>query len=241
MALVKPYRKVFRENLMFSDEYIFDSLNCDSLSSYSHAFHLIDNDLKLIFDFISPNNNSFSVYSHRIYELFLRTCIEVENNFVSFLKAHNYTRAGNWNISSDYFKTNSYLKLNEYEIKLNIWENSPLIIKPFQEWSSTTFSAIPWYQDYNKVKHDRSLEFSKSNFRNLIYSVSGLTALLFAQFERDAFSLYESFGTSPRDGFYSCSGCMFEIKPPVWQPSEKYNFEWKSLKSDPNRFESLSF
>lgn len=125
MALNKPYRRVFREgpNVFSTNDYILDSLNCDSMSSYSHAYHLIDKDLKLIFDFISPNNNSFSVYSHRIYELFLRTCTEVENNFVGFLKAHNYSRSGNWNISSDYFKTNRYLKLDQYEIIL-----SPLYI-----------------------------------------------------------------------------------------------------------------
>ena len=39
-----------------------------------------------------------------------------------------------------------------------------------------------WYQAYNFVKHDRQYWFKLANFKNVLYSVSGVFVILFAQF-----------------------------------------------------------
>lgn len=156
MSINKPYKRIYRETISNKNDFITDPLYSTDRLSFIHSYHLIEKDLKLLFDYISPNDSNRLTFSHRIYELFFRCCTEFENNARAILIDNGYTTSShNMNISNDYFKINRVLKLDEYEVRLNIWENGPLILKPFQAWSSPTFSPLTWYQDYDGVKHNR--------------------------------------------------------------------------------------
>jgi len=71
-----------------------------------------------------------NVYSHRLYEMLLRTCTEFENNCKGILKDNGYV-SQNLNIK-DYYKINAASKLNEYEIKLNVWSPCPKYLNLLQ-------------------------------------------------------------------------------------------------------------
>ena len=50
------------------------------LESLITTAHLIVCDLYEVFDYVEPHDDNMDIYSHRIYELFLRTATEFESN-----------------------------------------------------------------------------------------------------------------------------------------------------------------
>ena len=124
-----------------------------------------------------------------------------------------------------------------------LWHGTKSIRKPFEAWT-TQGTLLPWYQAYNEAKHDRHNNFPKSNFEALIGAVSGLIAILSAQFIRFDFEP-AVFGTgygAPDEGFETAIGNYFHVKfPDNWPPSERYSFDWETLRTDPSPFQALSF
>lgn len=174
---------------------------------------------------------------------FFRCCTEFENNATAILRDNNYSRSGGiMNVANDYYRINQALKLDKYEIRLNIWENGPLTLIPFQQWGGTVYEPLPWYQNYNKVKHNRTLNFHLANFENLLLAAAGLFVTLYAQYAYLAFSPYQSIGmTGVEDGFVSGNDCLFEVKPFNWSAEEMYQFDWNTLKITSNPFDNFSF
>lgn len=245
MPITKPYFRIYRNfsnnNTFDSHEYITDGRNLQDIQSIAHAYYLLEMDLKTIFDYITPSQSNKLTYSHRIYELFLRACTEFENNASALLKANNYSFSANPNIKNDYFKINKALKLNNYEVKLNIWEHSSLVLQPFSEWSGTNYQPLKWYKDYNSVKHDRTANFNLANLENLLNAVAGVAVILFAQFKVEAFSPFTYYTTSPVNGYYSVGGSIFDIKPHIWDNTNSYDFDWNNLKNQQMPFEFYPF
>lgn len=242
MAVIKPYKRIFRSMVHGNDNYVLDPLYSPDRISYIHSYSLIEKDLKILFDFISPNSLNDNTFSHRIYELFFRCCTEFENNAKAILISNGYTRTGNFNIADDYFKINKALKLNEYIIRLNVWENNPLMITPYVDWSNETYNPLSWYQDYNKVKHNRSENFNLANFKNLITAAAGLIALLYAQYGRHSFSPYQSISMyDDQDGFESANDSLFEVYPYQSIDDEKYDFDWTILKDLDHPVQNFNF
>lgn len=243
MALTKPYKRIYREHLRGSCEhdYFRDPLYAADRLSCIHSYHLLEKDLKILFDYISPNSSNGETFSLRIYELFFRACTEFENNATAILKANNYTRSGNWNCT-DYFKINQALFLSNFEVQVNVWEDGPLILKPFQHWASGTYASLPWYQDYNLVKHERATNFSRANLKNLMESMAGVLSILYAQFAHDSFSPYQPISmTDVCDGFETANDSLFQVKPHQFVDAEKYDFNWSTLKSSPDPFTNFPF
>ncbi len=241
MALCKPYKRIYRQSISSKDDYLTDFSYAYDRLSYIHSYYLIEKDIKVLFDFISPNEKNEATFSHRIYELFFRCCTEFENNAIAILKSNGYSSASNMNIH-DYFKINTALGLNHYEVRLNVWENGRLILKPFEEWDSSTFIPLSWYRDYNKVKHNRSQDFPLANFKNLLASAAGLLIILYAQYAYHSFSPYNVIDmVNDNDHFVSANDSLFEIKPFEWPDAEKYDFDWSVLKHDPYAFETFNF
>lgn len=241
MAIGKPYFRIYRpiKNSNHPD-YLEDFRFSSDRFNYIHAYGIIQSDLKNIFDFIAPHDDSLSIYSYRIYELLLRASTEFETNCKAILYANGYSN-GILNIK-DYFKINKATKLNEYQVFINIWLPKPLTVSPFESWDSESFKPLPWYQEYNKVKHDRGNDFKYANLKNLILSVSGLLVILYSQYSFLSFDPFQPQSlTDTITGNESTMGSLFSIKSPVWTDDEKYMFSWNDLKQEPMPFEKYSF
>ena len=87
MAINKPYYRIYRPDL-HSDEYTSPSegYERDNLflpeaerKSMIMSARLIIDDFEHLFEYIEPHSSNLNVFSHRIYELLLRTCTEVES------------------------------------------------------------------------------------------------------------------------------------------------------------------
>ena len=51
---------------------------------------------------------------------------------------------------------------------------NPAVIEPFSDWNGTSFKSPPWWQAYNKLKHDRFSNQSKATMSHAMHSVAGL-------------------------------------------------------------------
>lgn len=238
MSISKPYKRTIRQ---FTDEaikqgglwrYIQHPDFAESPEHYVRAFSIILKDFKNLLDYIEPADINLSTYSFRIHELILRVCIEIEANFVAILKENGYNKAGDWNMC-DYIKVNDTHRLSAYEVKLPVWNGNENIRKPFEAWN--TDSRLPWWNAYNKAKHNRHTEFEKATFGNLTNGICALIALLSAQFEDNDFAptdMGRSIGGGPQDGMKSTIGSYFRVKyPENWSEEEKYGFLWSDIEN----------
>mgnify|MGYP003394033597 CR=1 FL=1 len=136
MTIIEPYKRIIRPffgkssfeysngvNSSLGDSHILDSRYASDRISLIRAYHILEKDLVSLFDFIEPSDGNSKVFSHRIYELFLRASTEFEANCKGILNSNNYQSKNDFNIC-DYYKLNSWCKLSEYEIKLSIWQGN---------------------------------------------------------------------------------------------------------------------
>jgi hypothetical protein len=143
---------------------------------YLPVFKLLISDFQRICQFIEPTDDNLKTYSHRIYELFLRSCTEFESIAKDSLASVSYSKTKNLNIN-DYVHLESYLGLERFEVGMLLWRPNRRFTKPFDKWTTNSPKLI-WYQNYNQVKHNRNNDFQKSNLENLVLAISGLFVLM---------------------------------------------------------------
>jgi hypothetical protein len=257
MGIAKPYHRNYRgfssrPNAGYSQwAYVVDRDYANSPEHYVRAFLLIQSDLQTLFEFIEPADANLGTFSYRIHELLMRACIEVEANFKAILKENIFNpkdKAGktrpekDWNIH-DYRRVNSTHHLSSYKAHIPIWDGTKSVFEPFKEWAVAP--SLPWYQAYNKSKHDRRNEFNEANLGNLLNSVTGLLILLSSQFGNEDFAPGDRSLGINTDSYYSTTpalGNFFHIEFPCdWTDAEKYDFDWSELKKLPARFQQLDY
>jgi hypothetical protein len=257
MPISKPYHRNYRNLIVGPNAgysgwaYIVDRDYASAPEHYVRAFLLIQSDLQRLFEFIEPADLNLDAFSFRIHELFMRSCIEVEANFKAILKENIFNPIGrsgsprlekNWNIH-DYKKVNVTHHLATYKAHIPIWDGSASIFEPFKEWAAG--QGLSWYQAYNNSKHDRRNKFKEANLRNLLNVVTGLLILLSSQFGVEDFSPGSRSLAVNTDSYYSTTPAMggfFHIEfPNDWTDAEKYDFDWSSLKRQPDRFQKIDY
>ena len=185
-----------------------------------------------LFSFIEPADANLSTYSHRLYELLLRASTEFEANARAVLTANGYLKKGRWNIF-DYAKLEPACRLSAFATALPVWRGSASVRRPFSVWAKNLSVSLPWYTDYNSVKHDRPMEFEKATLGNVIDAVSGVFIILFAQFHTVVCNPYGNlifYSTTPSGGL-THPNSFFQINLPSWEPDNSYDFEWKKLRA----------
>ena len=220
-------------------------------SNYVRAFLLLQKDLVDLFNYIEPSDTALKVYSFRIQELLIRTCVEVEANFKAIFAMNKYSKnARDLNIT-DYFLINKSHFLSDYSVKLPYWSENLMTADrtPFKAWGSPEDSKNPWklkwFQDYNATKHDRSNALARASFENLIDAFAALVVLISAQYMAEDFSpapgaLLVDSGWN--DGYDSAIGDYFRIAYPRNIPEDmRYDFNWQEISNDLNVFQKFDY
>lgn len=163
----ETYRGAWRPGIYFHND-VLSGLNVSDVEirTYGQALRLLIEKLDQIFIFIEPNSNSLEVYSHKIRELLILACTEVENYFASYFenKEKRYT-------TNDYIKLLASLHLKEYQVTLKNYFDMPPI-NPFSNWSNKQpTKSLGWYDAYNKVKHNLNDNFKYATLLNCINAV----------------------------------------------------------------------
>lgn len=252
MSITRPYYRIWRPLLgyeLFSlndkeDKITLDYLSDDKFANQAEIkdlltyTNLLIRDLYEIFNYIDPDDRNLNVFSHRLYEIFVRACTEIESSFKGIFSSNGYTPS-RYNME-EYFKIGKLTKLNEYTIKFSKW-NSNHIFQPFKEWSSTSYQPISWYQAYNQVKHNRHRHIELANLENVMNAVSGLLCLLHSQIGGNVLEVcFEGLypAQTKEEKAYNST---FTLIPPMFPNEEKYEFSWNKIKDDPEAIQAYPF
>lgn len=237
----KPFKRTFRpNNHLTGTSYIHDVSYAKDKHHYIRSFLIIQEDLKKILEFIEPCEQNLNSYSLRIQELYLRTCVEIEANFNAILSENGYSNSGKNLDIRDYHRTNKTHYLSEYTVYFPFWNHGENVFNPFKEFEDG--HTISWYQDHQKIKHEKYENFHKANLGNLINSICGLLVLLSSQFyifefmTRSFMYMHSDF-QRPVDAL----GGFFSIQFPQWPEESLYDFNWEELKNTTDKFSSLTF
>ena len=243
MSISQPYRRTCRQ---FADGqyseggrwmYILHKKYATDPRHYVRAFLLLQQDVLDLFSYVEPSDANLQTYSHRIQQLLMRSCVEIEANFTAIFLDNAYPRATeNLNIG-DYKLIDKSHRLSSFEIRVPGWKGSLGVRKPFANWA--TNEPLHWYRAYNKSKHNRHENFHLATFDALIDAFCGLNILLSAQFmdeeygpESKSLSLSGACYTyEGDDGMDPSIGDMLRIKFPIdWPADERYEFNWQDLR-----------
>ena len=255
MGVNKPYKRLWRplkgysslSEIWTTDEptpkldYLLDErFACQAeMGSLVTTAHLIIHDLYEVFNYIEPDDMNLTTFSHRLYELYLRTATEFESNCKGILDANGYTKQGNLNIT-DYFKIAAVSRLFDYKVRFYRW-SSQRVFQPFVEWNTVNYAPLTWYQHYNEVKHNRYQNFKQANLENLMNALAGLLCILHAQCgELMQSSCFEGISMTQDDESKVVTG-TFEITTPVYPDAEQYEFIWDNIKASSDPVQNYTF
>lgn len=241
-----PYFRIcrpFADGGYFSsqDMYFADTRYAGDRVHFVRAYHLLEQQLLRIFEFVEPADGNLPTYSHETYSLLLRACTEFEANARAILVANGYQKTGNWNIE-DYYRVQGATRLADYEITIPIWSGPGGVFRPFKEWHLA--HSLTWYRDYQSVKHNRSQNFQRASLGNLIEAVSGVFCILFSQFHFLAFDPYHQpsmFSSDDSGPTFFHERSLFVVRTCAWPADERYNFNWNSLKNSAQPFKQFAF
>jgi hypothetical protein len=251
MTIKKPFHRLYRsivkgENSGYSNwAYIIDKEYAVAPEHYVRAFLLIQKDIKTLFEYIEPSDVNLKTYSYKIHSLLIRTCIELEANFKAILRENIYTKKPekDWNIC-DYVKVNGSHHLDEYKVKIPVWNGQCSEFQPFKDWK-TKDGILAWYKIYNETKHNRVSKFCEANFEQLLNTIAGLFILLSSQFCTEDFQPGSVSLSVGGYSYYSGEfgiGDFFEVQFPTnWIDDEKYEFDWSKLKEENDRFQKYNY
>ncbi|QEL56743.1 hypothetical protein [Chromobacterium paludis] len=148
--------------------------------------------LREIFKNIEPSTNNLNTYSHKIRELLILACTEIEASWKAVLIENSSKKESRYK-TNHYFKTKDLLKLDKWSVHLKDYEHLG-VLTPFKDWNETNPTrSLEWYDSYNAVKHDREGEFERANLKNLLNAMAAMHILLCAQWGPQTFHLlYEN-------------------------------------------------
>jgi len=232
--LRKPYKQIVRAGANchvykpFHDAR-WSPLGLDSLGSYE----LLKQDLRTVFAFVEPSEANLGTYSHRIFELYVRSCMEVENLCKVVFAENGVELAQNEKNIIRYSDLDGAMKLSEYCIKPVGVALDPFA--PFEAFGKPRRDdrSPEWYRDYNCVKHSRLQNFDRAKLKNVICSVGGVFVLICAQYAGGFdYEVQLDYMGQPNN-----RPDLFQVvKLPNWTDDEKYDYSPYSVLRDPEPF-----
>ena len=153
---------------------------------YHSAFRLLARDLQRVLEYVEPTDVNGPTYSHRIYELQLRVCTETESLWRDMVLASSWNKKKAAILNgSDYRRLEADWNSSRFTVSLLFWKPKPRLVVPFVAWKRKG-APLPWYRDYNTVKHNRNSEFPRANLASLTDAFAGLFLML-ARVDGDGF------------------------------------------------------
>jgi hypothetical protein len=133
--------------------------------------------------FVEPSPSTLTTHSHKARELLILACTEVETAWKAYLRIAGVTPPARGDFTTnDYVKLLEPLHLAEYQVSLPRYADVPAI-RPFHGWSAAQPTrSLPWYDAYNKTKHDRSSYFTEATLWNCLQALAANLVLFSVRF-----------------------------------------------------------
>ncbi|WP_200822334.1 hypothetical protein [Caballeronia terrestris] len=215
----------------------------ESPEHYVRAFLVLQKDLQELFDYVEPSDQNLQCHSYRIRELLMRACMEVEANCKAILTENGAVLRERSNMF-DYRMVEQSHKLSAFQVSVPTWHGAAAMRTPFVRWANPPQDQnLPWYEAYNKTKHNRATNFHQATFENMLDAVCAVVAILSAQFGDEDFSRNSNLLAleGNQDGMETAIGGYFRVKFPTWPDDERYDFDWRSLKQAVDPFVNFPY
>src|SRR5271165_7207449 len=126
-----------------------------------------------LFRYVEPAKENLSAFSHKIREVLILTCTEVESAWRSVLEANSTKKKFSYT-TKDYSSLLEPMRLKEWSVALKDYPDLGQF-SPFYSWDqSQATKSLPWYDAYNAVKHHREERFKLANLGHLIDAAESL-------------------------------------------------------------------
>ena len=137
-----------------------------------YYFLSLERDLDNTSRFVEPLGQE-NVHSFEFAKILILACTEIEVLFKYLCKTIKPSETtGNIGRYKEVILT-AYPKITCAEVNITRWGK---VISPFSGWDS---GSLKWWQEYNDVKHNRSLNFAKASYENAAFSLAALYILVF--------------------------------------------------------------
>ncbi len=174
------YKRIYRSTIYGSFARAID----EGKSSQSFvALRILLDKLAVVFQTIEPTRENQATFGHLVRELLLIACMEVEASWSAVLRENGYS--GSRFTTKDYVKLLAPMRLDGYRLSLRFHADFPEFA-PFAGWhGAAATQSLPWYDSYNKTKHDRETHLSSASLMNAIHAVGAAVVMFYAQFGYD--------------------------------------------------------
>ncbi|WP_186124676.1 hypothetical protein [Burkholderia gladioli] len=138
-----------------------------------------------VFRFIEPAPSNLIAFGHKLRELLILACTEIEACWRAVLFENGIERT--IYSTKDFIKLSEPLRLNTWSIRL---KDYPELgdRKPFESWhEKQPTKSLAWYDAYNAVKHNREKEFQRATFDNVLNAMGALHIMQAAQWGPQVF------------------------------------------------------
>ena len=185
---------VWRPGLYYDNEMLqgLAETNVD-LRLAEQALLLLIQRLDELLLYVEPTAQSLTAHSHKARELLILACTEVEAQWKHHVQRGGLTAQQYGFTTNDYVKLLTPLHLAEYEITLPRYKEIPPT-RPFLGWSTVPgpTQTLPWYDAYNKTKHDARAQFSAASVFSCIQAIAANIVMFSVRF--GPYRLYQGGG-----------------------------------------------
>ena len=147
------------------------------LTSALGSIRLIVRDFQTLLEFVHPVDANAAVYSHRTFELLLRSCTEFEALAKGGAVERNLIAPSQQPNINDLSPLYDALEIATTEVGMTMWHPETLFLRPLDGWKEQPH-GLHWYRSYNSVKHNRSGRFSEATLHNVTLSIASCFLLL---------------------------------------------------------------
>jgi hypothetical protein len=138
--------------------------------------------LEELFETIEPTTSNASTYGHRIRDVLLLACMEVESSWTAVLRDNGYTTTTGIFTTNDYVRLFEPMLLDGYELHLQSYPSYPAFT-PYANWDANyPTRSLTWYDAYNKTKHDREGNLPYATLDNAIRAAGAAVVMFYTQF-----------------------------------------------------------
>ncbi|NWD99670.1 MULTISPECIES: hypothetical protein [Pseudomonas] len=144
-----------------------------------------------VFRFVEPDQPNYGVFSHKLRELLILLCTEIEANWKPIYDLNYPSKQVTRHTTKDYFLLKAPLRLGSYKARLKDYPHCSF--SPYVSWDGTApTSSLTWYDAYNAVKHDRESNFHRSTLEHVLNACAALHILQVTQWGPSLFDVMDS-------------------------------------------------
>lgn len=145
----------------------------DFINNFWSRYMMMEREFIHLSEYVKIDERNYSTFSNEIIKQILLVNVEFEN-LLNQMAMELGTPSGTIaNYKTMLFETLQWNSIVDQNVKLL---NTNIELKPYCEWSQVGHGVF-WWSAYGELKHDMIVNYTKGNFKVLLYSLAALYIL----------------------------------------------------------------